>query len=1091
MKKPTPLDWPILRQLKDRDLTALGSTAYSEKTRSMRARISDSTAVPSICPYCATGCAQTVFVNGDRIASIEGDEDSPISRGRLCPKGQATFQYVTSTQRLTTVQYRPSGGTEWKTLDLDTALDMAVDRILATRDDTWESSDDQGRPLNRTTGMCLVGGATLDNEESYLLRKLATSLGMFMMDNQARICHSPSPAGLGPTWGRGAATGYLADIAHADSVLIMGSNMAETHVVGFQWVMAAKEAGATVIHVDPRFTRTSAHADVYAQIRPGSDVAFLGGLINYVLSNDLYFHDFVASYTNATTLVGENFVDSEDLDGLFSGWDPARGEYDPTSWQYDTGEDDQRVDPEVLLPAQGCAMQQDGTSTARHDGALTDPSMQDPRCVLQILKRHFARYTPAAVEQTCGVPAAAFEHIAQTLAKNSGPDRTSYICYAVGWTMHVNGPQIIRSAAILQTLLGNIGRPGGGIMALRGHNNVQGTTDVSTLYETLPGYLAMPQASDVDLQTYLDARTAHVGLYGQYPAYLVSSLKAWYGQGATQDNGFGFDWLPRLTGNASYEAAMAAAADGALEGLVLMGMNPVVGAMNGGLQRKAFRRLKWMIVRDLDLIDTAEFWRDAPEIESGQVRSEDIATEVFVFPAAAHTEKSGSFANTERRLQWHEKAVEPPGDANSDLWWIHEMGRRIKARLADRDEPKDAPLHALVWDYTTPGAAEDPDPAAILQEMNGFDENGTLLESAAQLHADGSTRCGMWIYAGCFTGAGNQTARREPATAEDPLGHGWGWSWPANRRVLYNRCSAAPDGTPWSERKKLVWWDAQAGSWTGLDVPDFPLHTAPDYEPGPEADNSMARISGTDPFIAKTDGKAWLFAPSGLRDGPLPVHYEPVEGTVRNRLHKQQTNPARTQWNRADNPYHWAFDDPRFPVILSTHRLAEMYGAGAMSRWLPWLAELQPAPMIEVSPELAAELGVGNGDWITLSTLRAEIGGRALVTGRLRPLMIDGSPRHHVAASYHYGRKGLVTGDPLNELFALSGEPNTTIQGSKVTSVAVRAGKPTHVRNVATDGPLQPDLPAPETVQRDLPQVGEHVTGAHGYVGPASQAKGT
>lgn len=1077
------LNWPVLRQMRTRDPLALGATAYSRATERIRARITDADAVASVCPYCATGCAQTVYVRDGRIESIEGDQDSPISRGRLCPKGQATFQYVTSTTRLSQVQYRPPGARQWQTLDLDTALDMVVDRILATRDATWQDRDASERPLNRTTGISLVGGATLDNEESYLLRKLATSLGIVMMDNQARICHSPSPAGLGPTWGRGAATGYLADLANADAILIMGSNMAETHVVGFQWVLQAKERGATVMHVDPRFTRTSAHADVYAQVRPGSDVAFLGGLINYVLSNDLYFHDFVAAYSNGPTLISEDFTDTEELDGLFSGWDPTRGEYDPASWQYQGAQTTEGP----LLPPPGFAMQQDGTSTSRHDGAATDPTMQDPRCVLQILKRHFSRYTPEMVEQVCGVPTEAFTRIAETLVRNSGPERTSYICYAVGWTMHVNGPQIIRSAAILQTLLGNIGRPGGGIMALRGHNNVQGTTDVSTLYETLPGYLAMPQVTDVSLEQYLDGHTAHVGVYGKYPEYLVSSLKAWYGDAASEDNGFGFDWLPRLTGDASYETAMAAAADGALEGMLLMGMNPLVGAMNGGLQRKAFRNLKWMVVRDVDLIDSAEFWRHAPEIEAGQVRSEDIGTEVFVFPAAAHTEKSGSFANTERRLQWHDKAVDPLGAVTSDLWWIHEVGSRIKTRIGQRQDPKDAPLHALVWDYSTQ-AQEDPDPEAVLKEMNGYDADGVLLESAAGLKADGSTRCGLWIYAGVFTEAGNMTRRRRPASDADPLGHEWGWAWPSNRHILYNRCSAAPDGTPWSERKKLVWWDGH--QWTGLDVPDFPLHTPPDHEPDPDAQDAMSRLGGSDPFIAKSDGKAWLFAPSGLRDGPLPVHYEPVESVVRNRMHKQQTNPARTEWQRPDNPYHWAFDDPRFPVILSTNRLTEMYGAGSMSRWLPWLAELQPAPLVEISPEFAAELGVGNGDWITLSTLRGEASARALVTQRVRPLVIDGKPRHHIAASYHYGRKGLVTGDPLNELFALSGEPNTTIQGSKVTSVAVRAGKPSRVRNVIFDAPLAPDMTAPADVQRDLPGVGPHSHGEHGYVGPASKTEG-
>lgn len=1084
--------WPLLRQVTRRDPTALGRTAYSAETAALHSRLRGATPVPSVCPYCATGCAQTVWVRDGRIAAIEGDADSPVSRGRLCPKGQATLQYVTSEKRLDRVRYRRPGGTAWETLELDAALNLVVDRILRTRDETWEEADEEGRPLNRTLGMSLLGGATLDNEESYLLRKLVTALGMVAMDNQARICHSPSPAGLGPTWGRGAATTSLPDLQHADAILIMGSNMAETHVVGFQWAMEAKQRGATLMHVDPRFTRTSAHADVYVQLRPGTDVVFLGALINHVLEHELYFREFVVHYTNAATLVSEDFADTEDLDGLFSGWDPERGQYDPASWQYDHGEGGVPGAAGNGTPAPGLGLQQDGASTARHDGALTDPTLEHPRCVLQVLRRHFARYTPEMVQEVCGVAPEDFARVADELVRNSGPERTSTICYAVGWTMHSHGPQIIRTAAILQSLLGNIGRPGGGIMALRGHNNVQGTTDVSTLYETLPGYLAMPDAEDTSLEHYLERHTAHVGLYGAYPAYLVSSLRAWFGEAATEANGFGFDWLPRLTGDASYETTVAAGADGALRGMLVLGMNPVVGAMHGGLQRKALRNLDWLVVRDLDLIETSEFWLSAPEIDAGEVRTQDIGTEVFVFPAAAHTEKSGSFANTERRLQWHEKAVDPPGDATSDLWWIHELGRRIKARLAERDDPRDAPLHALAWDYTTPGAAEDPDPEAVLRELNGFhEEDGRLLAGSAELRADGSTRCGLWIYAGVLTEQdGNRARSRAPAAPGDPLGHEWGWSWPANRHILYNRCSAAPDGTPWSERKKLVWWDAKAGAWTGGDVPDFPLHTPPDHEPGPDADGAMARLSGVDPFIAKTDGKAWLFAPSGLSDGPLPVHYEPIEGTVRSRLYGQQANPARTEWHRDDNPYHAPFDDPRFPVVLSTNRLTEMYGAGAMSRWLPWLAELQPAPIIELSPEHADELGVRTGDWITLMTARAQASGRALVTRRIRPLTVAGRARHHVAASYHYGRKGLVTGDPLNELFALTGEPNTTIQGSKVVSVALVAGRTARRRNVVTSGPLVADLPDRPDVRRDLPGVGGHVRGPHGYVGPAGRAFG-
>ena len=883
--------WPLARQVLERDPLALGMTAASEATVHITPRTRGADIVKGVCPYCATGCTLKVAVKSGRILDIEGDERSPVSRGRLCPKGQAAFQYVDSSHRLDQVLYRRPGGLEWEVLELDAAMDMVVDRFLDARDQTWQDVDDQGRPLNRTTGIGVVGGATLDNEESYLMRKLLTSAGVIQMDNQARICHSPTPAGLGTTWGRGGATGYLADLANSDVILIMGSNMAETHVVGFQWVMEAKAKGATVIHVDPRFTRTSAQADVYAQIRPGSDLVFLGALVNHVLSGGHDFRDFVVAYTNASTLVSEDFIDSEDLDGIFSGWSEEDSEYDPTSWAYDHGTDG-APGPHVATES---GLVNEGNSATRHDGALTDPTLEHPRSVFQVLKRHFARYTPEMVEETCGIPQEIFHRIADELVANSGPERTGYFCYAVGWTMHMHGSQLIRTAAILQTLLGNIGRPGGGIMALRGHSNVQGTTDVSTLYETLPGYLAMPNVSDVTLDDYLARNTAHVGLYGSYPAYLVSQLKAWFGDAATEEDHWGYDWLPRVSGDASYETTITAAADGAIKGYLVVGQNPVVGSMNAALQRKAYRAMDWVVVRDLDLVDTAEFWRHAPEIDDGTIRPEDIATEVFVFPAAAITEKSGSLTNTQRMLQWHDKAVDPPGDATSDLWWTWELGRRIRERLKGSTDPRDAALLALQWDYRTEGAAEHPDPAAVLREINGYQVgSGELITSSGQLKDDGSTASGLWIYAGVLDAQGNNLAARRPdPDPDDPVGLHWGWTWPSNRHVLYNRCSARPDGTPWSERKKLVWWDAEQGRWTGDDVPDFPTGLAPSTPSTPDADDPMARLGGHDAFIAKTDGKAWLYAPSGLRDGPLPVHYEPLEGGVRNRLHRQQSNPAR------------------------------------------------------------------------------------------------------------------------------------------------------------------------------------------------------
>jgi formate dehydrogenase major subunit len=604
---------------------------------------------------------------------------------------------------------------------------------------------------------------------------------------------------LGTSFGRGGATTFQQDLANADCILIMGSNMAECHPVGFQWVMEARARGARVIHVDPRFTRTSAVSDVHVPIRAGSDIVFLGALVNHILSNAKYFRDYVVAYTNAATIIDERYLDTEDLDGFFSGWDDDASAYDTATWQYEGAAE------------QGSS--QDSSAADQTQGAQgadadpwppTDPTLEHPRCVFQLLKRHFARYTPAMVEEVCGVPAALFLDVAESLCENSGRERTTAFCYAVGWTQHTVGVQYIRTAAIVQLLLGNIGRPGGGIMALRGHASIQGSTDIPTLYNILPGYLPMPDAEDLDLATYLERHTRPA----EIKAYFVSLLKAWFGAAATADNDFGYDWLPRLTGDHSTYQTIRAMLDGEVRGFFVVGENPAVGSANGKLHRLAMAKLDWLVVRDFSEIETAAFWYDSPEVESGELSAAAIPTEVFLLPAAAHTEKDGTFTNTQRMLQWHHKAVEPPGDARSDLWFYFHLGRLVRSKLAGSGEAKDAAVLAMTWDYPVEGPHDEPDAAAVLREVNGS------VDRFADLRDDGSTSSGCWIYCGCFEGGVNQTARRKPGQDQHWVAPEWGWAWPANRRVLYNRASADPSGAPWSERKKYVWWDSAAGRWT-------------------------------------------------------------------------------------------------------------------------------------------------------------------------------------------------------------------------------------------------------------------------------------
>ncbi len=864
------------------------------------------------------------------------------------------------------------------------------------------------------------------------------------------------------------------DVRFADAVLIMGSNMAECHPVSFRFVMQAKLKGAKVIHVDPRFTRTSAMADVHAPLRAGTDIVFLGGLIRYILEEEKYFRDYVVHYTNAATLINEDYKDTEDLDGVFSGFLADRRSYDASSWSYDA--------PKKAEPSnQPKPVQDDSQSFGARAGQLggpprTDPTLQHPRCVFQILRRHYARYTPEFVEEVCGTPRETFLEVARILTEASGPDRTSVICYAVGWTQHTTGVQIIRASTIVALLLGNIGRPGGGILALRGHASIQGSTDIPTLYNLLPGYLNLPSAlkSHDTLADYIRTEISPTSYWVNFPNFMVSLLKSWYGAAATKENDWGYDWLPKMVGDHSHMPMFVAMAEGEIKGFLAMGQNPAVGGQNAGYQRRALAKLDWMVVKDLYETETATFWRDSPEARSGEMRPESIATEVFLIPAAATAEMDGTYTNTQRLLQWHDRAVDPPGDARSDLWFTVQLGLRLKKLYADGDLERDRPIRALTWDYIDPAEnagwriKDEPSASRVLKEINGTHvADGRPVRSFGDLKADGSTACGAWIYSGVFAPTPEQPEGHNFAAnrqGDDWVALGWGFAWPANRRIMYNRASADPAGNPWPKEARLagshgdgvskgyVYWDPDRvgpdpakpgqtarGRWVGLDVPDFPVTKAP-TTPGKPDGKGLDFHDGASPFIMKGDGKGWLFAPSGTVDGPLPTHYEPYESPVVNPLHPgRQSNPVAKIYNVPGNPYAPPASG-EYPCVLSTYRLTEHHLSGSMSRWLPWLAALQPELFVELSPEHAGEIGVENVGWVKVITPRASIRAKALVTRRIRPFLIQGRPIHHVGLPWHWGYKGVVTGDVVNDLSALVGDPNVNIHEAKVFVCRVEKG---------------------------------------------------
>ena len=798
-------------------------------------------------------------------------------------------------------------------------------------------------------------------------------------------------------------TNSWTDIRNTDLVLIMGGNAAEAHPCGFKWVTEAMQhRKAKLIVVDPRFTRSAAVADVYAPIRNGTDIAFLGGVINWLLSNDKIHHDYVRFNTDVAFLTKPDFGFDN---GLFTGYDEARRRYDKSTWGYQLGEDGY---------------------------VKVDETLQDPLCVYQQLKKHYSRYTPEMVSRICGTPQDKFLQICQMLGEMSAPTKVSTIMYALGWTQHTVGSQNIRTMAMIQLLLGNMGRPGGGVNALRGHANVQGVTDMNAYSEVLSGYLSAPTDAGDTREKYLAARTGKPLRPGQmaftqnFPKWFTSLMKSYYGAAATADNGFAYDWIPKRDAGYDVLHIFELMHQGKMNGFIVQGFNPLAAVPNKKKLSAAFSKLKYLVVMDPLETETSEFWKNFGPLND--VDPKAIQTEVFRLPTNCFAEETGSFTNSSRVISWKEKAVDPPGEAKVDSEIVARLFMKLREMYAKDGGTLPEPVAALSWPYLN---AQAPSSAELLREINGraiadvlappdpknpdapravLVKAGEQMPNFALLQADGSTACGNWIYAGCWQQSGNMTARRD---LSDPTGLGvyqnWGWAWPANRRILYNRASADKNGKPWDPSRKYLAWNGS--SWAGgADVPDMRPDAAPEQAVGS--------------FIMNPEGVARLFA-VGMAEGPFPEHYEPFETPL-------GMNPMNSNPKAVSNPAARVFKGDleafgkkdEFPYAASTYRLTEhqhFWTKHARSN-----AIVQPAPFVEISAELAKEKGIRHGEKVRVRSNRGEVVAAAVVTKRIKPWDVDGKKVHMVGIPIHWGFKGLTQNGYLaNALTPFVGDANS------------------------------------------------------------------
>jgi len=805
-------------------------------------------------------------------------------------------------------------------------------------------------------------------------------------------------------------TNHWVDIKNADLVLIMGGNAAEAHPCGFKWVTEAKAHNkARLIVVDPRFTRSASVADVYAPLRAGTDIAFLGGVLNYLLTNDKIQREYVISYTDASFIVKEGFAFSN---GLFSGYDAENRSYDKATWDYELGAD---------------------------GFVRADPTLAHPRCVYNLMKQHYSRYTPEMVERVCGTPKDRFLQICEMIGSTAAPTRVMTIMYALGWTQHSVGSQMIRTGAMVQLLLGNIGVPGGGMNALRGHSNIQGLTDLGLLTDLLPGYIGLPKDHEQDYEKYVAARTLpplrpnQLSYWQNFPKFFVSLQKAWWGDAARAENRWAYDYLPKLDKVYDMLQTYELMHQGKINGYLAQGFNPLAAAPNKAKMTAALSKLKFLVIMDPLVTETSEFWRNYGA--HNDVDSSKIDTEVFRLPTTCFAEENGALVNSGRWLQWHWKGADPPGEARSDLEIMGSLFTRIRALYQTEGGAFPDPIVNLAWNYAN---ASSPTPEEIAQEYSGkaladladpkeatkiARKAGEQLAGFGELRADGSTACGCWIFCGSWGPTGNLMARRDNS---DPTGIGqtlnWAWSWPANRRILYNRASCDPDGKPFDPRRKLIGWDGK--QWTGADVPDFKV----DEMPG----------TGMGPFIMNAEGVARFFARTNMVEGPFPEHYEPFETPLGyNPLHRDEPRATNNPAARVFQSDRAAFGAAaEFPHVATTYRLTEHFHY--WTKHVRLNAIIQPEQFVEIGEALARELGIAAGDRVRVTSNRGHIEAVAVVTKRIRQLDIDGKKVHTVGIPIHWGFTGLAKpGYIANTLTPFVGDGNVQTPEFKAFLVKV------------------------------------------------------